>query len=80
MSSCCTFIGAPVSSTHERYVWRNVCQPNAPYLPSAIRRASWINNRAPFGVGWSCRHQTPEVAPHVGQASIQQPDGRRCRF
>jgi hypothetical protein len=27
ISSCCTFIGAPVSSRRLRKVWRNVCQP-----------------------------------------------------
>ncbi len=34
INSCCTFIGAPVSSSHERYVWLNVCQPIRPYLPA----------------------------------------------
>src|SRR6202042_1340234 len=80
ISSCCTFIGAPVSSSHERYVWRNVCQPIAPYLPAATLRSSWIGNRAPFGVGWFCQHQTPGVAPHLGHATTQHPEGRRCRF
>src|ERR1700735_636697 len=80
INSCCTFIGAPVSSSHERYVWRKVCQPIAPNFPAATLRSAGSGNLAPFGVGRFCQHQTPGAAPHVGHATTQHPEGRRCRF
>src|SRR5271163_2599216 len=80
INSCCTFIGAPVSSSHERYVWRNVCQPIPPNFPASTLRVSWMRTRLPFAVGSPCQHHTPGAAPHVGHATTQHPEGRRCRF
>src|SRR5665213_783291 len=39
ISSCCT---------HERYVWRNVCQPMVPYLPEFFTRVSCKSIRTPL--------------------------------
>ena len=40
MSFCCTPSGAPVASSHERYVGRNVCHPTCPKLPAESHRSS----------------------------------------
>jgi hypothetical protein len=36
-----------------------VCQPIEPNFPALAQRSLWIASRPPFGVGRSCRHQTP---------------------
>jgi hypothetical protein len=47
MSSYWTFIGVPVSSRHERYVWGNVGQPSSPNFPAAVvRDARMSSDRA----------------------------------
>ena len=60
-------IGAPVSSSQERYVWRKVCHPIPSYFPAASRRSSWSGRRLPLGVGLSCSHQTSTPALHYGE-------------
>ncbi|WP_421800851.1 tyrosine-type recombinase/integrase [Granulicella sibirica] len=65
ISSCCTFIGAPVSSSHERYVWRNVCQLISPVF---VRQGPRFEARSWFvpclqdaeieGYVWHCNRHT----------------------
>jgi hypothetical protein len=54
-------------------VRRNVCHPIEPNFPAEARRSLWMGNRAPFGVGRSCRHQTPEPTPHFGHSTRHHP-------
>ena len=59
---------------------RNVCQPISPSFHSATLRVSWIRARLPCAVGAPGQHHTLAAAPHVGHATTQHPEGRRCRF
>ncbi len=83
INSCCTFIGAPVSSSHERYVWRNVCQPIPPYLPEFFTRAhaKACERRFRFSDPGYTRHQVPprtsDIPPHSNPRGEDAASGSR---
>jgi len=71
-------LGAPVSSSHERYVWRERVPTDLPSFPASTLRVSWMN-RFPFAVGSPCsttarRRTARRTRDHAA------PEGRRCRF